>query len=195
VPCCAVGCCWYSPPVSNNYWKRLRTATLLEHPRFNIIEDDVLLPEGGEAKYLRFEGQRDYVTILAEHQHRIAVLWEYSYPLDEWLWQFPEGMLRSDEDPVSGAARQLVEETGFTPGHVEVIGMNYGNHRRSRQKNHIVRASGLRQTHKPAGDPEEAGTELHWLTEQDVRDKVISGEIRQKNTLAALGLYLVLLGS
>lgn len=181
--------------MSTNHWKRLRTATLLEHPRFNIVEDDVILSEGGEAKYLRFEGQRDYVTIVAEHQGRFAMLWEYSYPLDEWLWQFPEGMLRPDEDPASGAARELVEETGWTPGHVDVIGMNYGNHRRSRQKNHVVRAGELTQTHTPTGDPEEAGTETHWLTKRDVWDKVARGEIRQKNTLAALGLYLVLQGT
>lgn len=181
--------------MSFNFWKRLRTTTLLKHSRLNIVEDDVILPEGGEAKYLRFEGQRDYVTVVAEHESRLALLREYSYPLDEWLWQFPEGMLRPDEDPVTGAARQLAEETGWTPSQAQVIGMNYGNHRRSTQKNYIVYADGVMQTLKLDGDPEEAGTETHWFSKREIQHKVADGVIKQKNTLAALGLYLALYSS
>ena len=180
--------------MSTRFWRKVRTATLLEHPRLSIVEDDVVLPQGGEVQYLRFEGQKDYVTVIAEAEGRIVLLREYSYPLDEWLWQLPEGMLRAGEDPVVGAARELAEEAGLTPSEAELIGMNYGNHRRSTQKNYVVRARGLVPTARPPGEPEEEGTQMHWFTKQEIRDKVRSGAIRQKNTLAALGLYVALSG-
>lgn len=36
-------------------------------------------------------------------------------------WQMPQGGLDKDEDPLEGALRELEEETGIAPQHVEII--------------------------------------------------------------------------
>ena len=36
-------------------------------------------------------------------------------------WQMPQGGLDQGEDPQAGALRELEEETGITPGHVEIL--------------------------------------------------------------------------
>ena len=41
-------------------------------------------------------------------------------------WQFPQGGMRSDETPVEAMYRELREETGLKPEHVEVIGSTAG---------------------------------------------------------------------
>jgi len=41
-------------------------------------------------------------------------------------WQFPQGGMRSDETPVEAMYRELHEETGLLPEHVEVLGATPG---------------------------------------------------------------------
>lgn len=41
-------------------------------------------------------------------------------------WQFPQGGMRSDETPLEAMYRELHEETGLQPGHVEVLGATPG---------------------------------------------------------------------
>lgn len=41
-------------------------------------------------------------------------------------WQFPQGGMRSDETPLEAMYRELREETGLSPEHVEVIGATRG---------------------------------------------------------------------
>ena len=41
-------------------------------------------------------------------------------------WQFPQGGMRSDETPVEAMYRELQEETGLCPEHVEVLASTRG---------------------------------------------------------------------
>ncbi len=41
-------------------------------------------------------------------------------------WQFPQGGMRSDETPREAMFRELQEETGLAPHHVEVLGSTLG---------------------------------------------------------------------
>ena len=41
-------------------------------------------------------------------------------------WQFPQGGMRSDETPIEAMYRELEEETGLLPQHVEVLGSTPG---------------------------------------------------------------------
>ena len=41
-------------------------------------------------------------------------------------WQFPQGGMRSDETPLEAMYRELHEETGLLPEHVEVLGATPG---------------------------------------------------------------------
>jgi putative (di)nucleoside polyphosphate hydrolase len=41
-------------------------------------------------------------------------------------WQFPQGGMRSDETPLEAMYRELEEETGLAPQHVEVLGATRG---------------------------------------------------------------------
>src|SRR5690606_18234914 len=41
-------------------------------------------------------------------------------------WQFPQGGMNSDETPLEAMYRELREETGLTPAHVDVLGVTPG---------------------------------------------------------------------
>jgi putative (di)nucleoside polyphosphate hydrolase len=58
-------------------------------------------------------------------------------------WQFPQGGMRSDETPLEAMYRELHEETGLRPEHVEVLGATPGWLRYKLPKRY------LRQKEKP----------------------------------------------
>lgn len=173
------------------FWRRSATKILLNHPRLTVVEDAVTLPNGAETSYMRYEGLPDYVTVLAvRNDGKLAFIKEYSYPHDEWLWQFPEGSIEQGESAESTAVRELREEAGLVAGAYRQLGMNYSHHRRSTEKNYIFLATDAHEAGRIGGDIEEQGTELHWFELSEVIRTIAEGDIVQKNALAALALYL-----
>lgn len=56
-------------------------------------------------------------------------------------WQFPQGGMRSDETPSEAMYRELAEEVGLSPEHVELMGATRGWLRYRLPRQYIRRAS------------------------------------------------------
>jgi 8-oxo-dGTP pyrophosphatase MutT (NUDIX family) len=170
------------------HWRFKERHEVFSHPRLHAVEDEVELPDGTTIRYLRFIDERDYVTVIAKKDNLIVMIRDYSYPNDEMLLQFPEGLLDPDESPTVAAVRELEEETGFSAGRVQIIGRNLAHHRRSTAKNIVLTATELlkKKTHL---ESEEAGTETVFMTEAEIDDSIANGTIIQKNALAAWAIY------
>jgi putative (di)nucleoside polyphosphate hydrolase len=63
-------------------------------------------------------------------------------------WQFPQGGMNSDETPVEAMYRELREETGLLPAHVEVLGTTPG-WLRYRLPPRAIRAQRQAGVHRP----------------------------------------------
>ena len=46
----------------------------------------------------------------------IILIRQYRYTIDRWIWEFPAGSLKPNEDPDHAAARECEEEIGLVPG-------------------------------------------------------------------------------
>ncbi len=64
-------------------------------------------------------GYRPNVGIILVNDHR-QVFW--GKRIREQAWQFPQGGIKDGEDPVEAMYRELQEETGLLPNHVEILG-------------------------------------------------------------------------
>ena len=69
------------------------------------------------------DGYRPNVGIVLMNQER-RVFWAQRVNNDGW--QFPQGGMRTDETPVEAMYRELQEETGLQPSHVELLGSTPG---------------------------------------------------------------------
>ena len=174
------------------FWKKLSSIVVYEHPRITLVEDDVLLPNDHKTKYLRFENLADYSTVIAERDNHIAFIKEYSYPLDRFLLQFPEGSIEEGEEALLTAERELAEEAGLSAAALTKIGESPANHRRSTEVQNIFLAKDVTDIERAAGDIEEVGTETVWVPKADIPAMIRNGEIVQKNALAALSFYFAL---
>ncbi len=69
------------------------------------------------------DGFRPNVGIIVANDDN-QVLW--ARRIRQNAWQFPQGGIRRNEDPVQAMYRELSEEIGLLPQHVEIIGSTRG---------------------------------------------------------------------
>lgn len=168
-------------------WRTVTSKKLLQHPRLTVYEDTVELPNGHVTDYIHFGKGNDAACIIAiDEKGRVLVQREYSYPPDEWLYQFPGGHLHEDESVEQGGLRELQEEAGLT-GSVQRLGWIYPDNRRRKEKLHMLVVTELKAApgHK---DPEEE-FETFWLTPEEIEALIARDEIVNYSMLAAWALY------
>jgi 8-oxo-dGTP pyrophosphatase MutT (NUDIX family) len=104
-------------------WKVLETS--YPRPRFRI--DRCELPNGNLLDATIFEF-RTWANILALTKDREAVLVrQYRHGVGEVLLELPGGVVEDEEDPLEGARRELLEETGYTSSNIIPVGKIYPN--------------------------------------------------------------------
>lgn len=169
-------------------WKKISSTKLFEHPRHSVYEDLVELPNGKQTTYLHFGDASDSATIIAiRHDGHILIQKEYSYPPDEWLFQFPGGAVDGDETPQKGALRELAEEASLG-GALKQIGWFYTDNRRKSARMYVfvatdlVAATGIK-------DPEEV-FEDYWFTKEQIGQMISKNDINNYATLAAWALFV-----
>ena len=173
--------------MKQSIWKRLSRTTLLTHPRLTVYEDEVLLPDGHKTHYIHFSGTAGSATIIAQNsQGKILLQREYSYPPNEWLYQFPGGKVEDGEDPSLAIVRELAEEAGMG-GEVTQIGWFYTDNRRKSDKFYVFVATNLVLANGTK-DPEE-DIEDYWVTEAEIDEMVRNGTLVNYSALAAWALY------
>lgn len=168
-------------------WKFLDSTVLLDHSRIRIVEDLVELPTGHVVPYLRFESVGNGVTVICIRDGQILLQREYSYPIGEFLLQFPGGKIDAGEPPEQAAARELREESGFTFSQCESLGWYYLNNRRSDSKMYVILAKDVTPVEKLGGDLEE-NIELFWISLAKLKEMIADGEVTNFSVLAAWAL-------
>ena len=169
-------------------WKKISEKLLLEHPRISIYEDEVELPNGKRTQYLRFTNRGDAAqVIVVDGSGKILVQKEYSYPPNEWLYQFPGGKIDNNESPADGAKRELAEESQYSADLTE-IGWFYVDNRRSDSKFHVFMATNIKTISTHSSDDEEE-FEHYWLTEEEIDHLIKDGDIKNYSFLAAWAFY------
>lgn len=169
-------------------WQKLSSKIILNHPRLTVVEDNVILPNGESSTYIHYAEYSNAVVIIAEDaDNRLLLLMEYSYPLDESIWQFPAGGIDSGEPSDTAAMRELAEEGGISAKNINLLGSCYSNNRRSKARTIFYHATDL--THIPTAHEASEQITLHWKTVEEMRALIGQNKIEQTNTMAAWALF------
>ncbi|MBL8687479.1 MAG: NUDIX hydrolase [Rhodospirillaceae bacterium] len=100
-----------------NPWTTLTTKPQYQNPWIQVVEHDVLRPNGKPGIYgvVRFKNLA--IGVIPIHADGTTVLvGQYRYPLEAYSWEIPEGGGLLAVDPLDSAKRELVEETGLSAG-------------------------------------------------------------------------------
>jgi len=162
---------------------------LYTHKRIQLSEDTIVLPDGTESDYLLYDNLLDAVAIIAINSNdEILVNYEYNYPTDSYIYQFPAGTVESHEKPEDAATRELLEESGIVPSDLRKIGTVLHNHRRSNAKYHFFLTRQFEITNH-----DRENTELitnKWIPMNEFLIMVQTGKLEHLGSLAAWGSYL-----
>ena len=169
-------------------WRKISSRHILDHPRMQLVEDEVELPSGKKIQYLRQEySGRGGVIVICRKGDKILVQREYSYPVDEILWQFPGGKIEADETPEQAATRELAEESGIKAENAKCIGWFYPDNRRTNARLFVVECGYVTYDEKARPDDTEF-IESEWIENGQISQMIRRGEVRNYAMLAAWGM-------
>jgi 8-oxo-dGTP pyrophosphatase MutT (NUDIX family) len=160
------------------------------NPWITVYHDEVVRPDGLPGVYGVVHFSNVAVGVVAiDDQDRVALVGQHRYPFDANSWEIPEGGSPHGEDPLEGARRELLEETGLSARTWREIGRYELSNSISDEAAVVYLATDLEQgTAQPEGSEQ---LELRWLPFDEALAMVASGEIA--DALSVLPLQAVAL--
>jgi len=167
-------------------------------PLFRVQHDKIIEPNGkpNERDVIRHNGS---VVILAIDKAKnkknpwIVVERQYRHAANQYLWELPAGKLDAGEDALTGAKRELAEETGYSAKKWKPLVEYYASPGFLGESMKVFVAEGL-----VAGDahPEEdEEIEFRLVKLSDVLKMIEKGAIKDGKTLTSVLLYARLHGN
>jgi ADP-ribose pyrophosphatase len=172
-------------------WKILRRKLALDRsPWLRVHEDQIALPDGQVIDgYIHLEEPNFVIIVPVQAGKLIGLIKSYKHGVGAVDLHPPAGYLEADEDPITTARRELLEETGCEAGSWTELGSFVVSGNRGSGRAHIYMASDCHQVAVPdSGDLEEQ--EVVWLPIADVEQLWTGGGFHQVATIAAIGLSL-----
>lgn len=104
-------------------WKVLETSYF--RPRFRIDRCELANGNLLDATIFEFRSWANVVALTRNNE--VVLVRQYRHGVEDVLSEFPGGVVEDDEDPADGAARELLEETGYRAAGLISIGKIYPN--------------------------------------------------------------------
>lgn len=151
---------------------------------FNITLENVTFPNGINCnmEIIRHPGASAIVPLMEDNT--VLMLKQYRHAAGKMLWEIPAGTFDGDEDPLSCANRELVEETGYKARNWESLGTVIPVPGYSDERINLFLARDL----TPAEQNLDADEfiEVQPIPLNQVETMITSGEIEDAKTIAAI---------
>jgi len=122
-------------------WKTVDTNILCSSDFLSATEDTVILPNGKQIGYTTIK-LKDFVSIVPIIGNEVAMIEILRYPRNCMSLEIPSGHIEESESPQESAARELLEETGYTASQLTPFG-SFNPLSRSLQTAHLFLATEL----------------------------------------------------
>lgn len=135
----------------------LRDKRELQRYRVFTVEQQTLArPGGAPIRDVYTMGVRDWVNVLAlTEDDELVLVWQLRFGPGEVTLETPGGVVEPGESPWDTARRELLEETGYEAGALELLCVTEPNPALHGNRCHAFLARGCRRVGEPHGDPDE----------------------------------------
>ncbi|MBK6647498.1 MAG: NUDIX hydrolase [Anaerolineales bacterium] len=104
-------------------WKILDSHYI--HPRFRIDKVELVNGKVFEPVVFEFRSWANIVALTKDNE--VVLVRQYRHGVREMLLELPGGVVDEGENPLEGARRELMEETGYSAGNMIEVGRIYPN--------------------------------------------------------------------
>jgi ADP-ribose pyrophosphatase len=184
-------------PQAQETAKLISSEVVYQGSLFRVVHDKIVEPNGkpAERDIIRHNGS---VVILAMDSSKnkknpwIVVERQYRHAANQYLWELPAGKLDPGEDALTGAQRELAEETGYSAKKWKPLVEYYASPGFLGESMKVFIAEGLVAGDAHPEDDEDIDFRLVKLSE--VLKMIEKGEIKDGKTLTGVLLYARLTG-
>lgn len=159
--------------------------SLYESDWVNLRLVDVEIPgqERFDHHVIRFPNEAAGAVVY-DPDRGVLLLWRHRFITDTWGWEIPAGGIDRGESPAEAAARETIEETGWSPGPLHHLVSYHPTNGVSDQRFHVYKADGATHIGDPS-DPAEA-ERIEWVPVPELRAIAERGEITDGLSLSAV---------
>lgn len=171
-------------------WKTLESEELAKYGYFRMRKDKCELPDGRVMPGYYTIEFADWVNVIpVTKDKKVVLIRQYRHSVEEITIEIPGGSTHPKEsEPAEIAAmRELEEETGYTSGKLEFVGIQYPNPALLSNRMHTFIAWDVEKTKEQELDPYE-DIETYEVTLSELRNLIETGKI---NHSIILGSFLL----
>ena len=146
--------------------------------------DEVLLPNGNTSRREVVDHVDGVAVLPLDERNNVLTVTQYRYVFGKTLLEIPAGKLDEGEDPVTGALRELKEETGAVPDTLLPLGVILPAPGCYGEKLHLFLAKNLHMEQQNL-DPDEF-LSVERIPFAEMVHRVMDGEIEDAKTVTAV---------
>ena len=140
-------------------WTVLESRYLLRRKWMNLREEHLRLPGGAEIEEFHVLEYPDWACVVCRTEEgQVVMVEQYRRGIARASLELPAGVINTGEDPLAGARRELLEETGYASDDWASLGRFAPEPSRQTNYAHLYFARGARRIAAPQLDATE---ELH----------------------------------
>ncbi|HYL64141.1 MAG TPA: NUDIX hydrolase [Candidatus Methylomirabilis sp.] len=166
----------------------LSSQMIYEGRVFGIRRDEVIEPTGIHATREVITHPGSVVVLPVLPDKRILLIRQYRYATRQFLWELVAGRIDNNETPQRGAARELIEETGYRAKKFRVFLNVFPTPGFLEERMYILLAEGL--TPGEAEPEEDENITCKAFTRKEVEQMIRRNTIRDAKSIAGLLYYL-----
>lgn len=160
--------------------RRTRTEIVGRFRVFEVERHDMVGPDGEPTRDVYTFTCPDWCSVVpVTNTGDVVLVRQYRHGIDGPTLEVPGGVIDAGEPPISAAARELREETGYACDSLELVGAGYPNPPLQDNRHHIFLGRGARLVAEPELDEGEH-CEVVLLPLADVERMAWDGRIEHE---------------
>lgn len=165
-----------------------RTLASLHAPSFSACLDEIERQDGQIGQRIRIDHPAAVAIVPFLTDSTLLLVRQYRYAIGKETLEIPAGKVDPGETPENCVYRELMEETGHSADHIELIRSYYPAIGYSNEIIHIYKAQGLHQHSGILDTAEISSTQI--VTLEALQAMLKSGQILDGKTMLALSELL-----
>ncbi|HEV2103927.1 MAG TPA: NUDIX hydrolase [Candidatus Acidoferrum sp.] len=171
--------------------KILGSEMIYEGRVFGLRRDEVLEPSGVRATREVVTHPGSVVVLPVLPDGRIVMVRQYRHATRQYLWELVAGRKEPEETPKQGAARELLEETGYRAKRYKVFLDVFPTPGFLEERMFLLLAEGLKAGE--AQPEEDEKIEVRAFRLKELKQMIKSGRMRDAKSIAGILYYLTFL--